>query len=111
MALPVPEYRLHADLLAWHEQLEVPQGYRAEVIDGGISVVPGPSGRHESVCVELRDRLRPVRESGLVAAGSVTLELPARASDTSLTYSSCPEQLSTPRNGSSLRTASNSSAR
>ncbi|WP_055586207.1 Uma2 family endonuclease [Streptacidiphilus griseoplanus] len=77
MAMPIPEHSPHADLLAWHERLEVPAGFRAEVIDGGISVSPGPSGRHQYICTRLRDLLRPAASTGLVVTDGLTVELPA----------------------------------
>ncbi|TDD40535.1 Uma2 family endonuclease [Actinomadura sp. KC06] len=58
----VPEEppRVHADLREAFAALDVKPGFRAELVDGEISVSPPRDGRHETIVVAVDDWVREV---------------------------------------------------
>jgi len=59
-----------------HGDLDLPDGYRAEIIGGALAVVPPPFGRHSSIIELIRDGVRPVLPAGFRLHENTTLEEP-----------------------------------
>ncbi len=71
MALSPPEApRTADDLLDVFEELDVPEGYRAELIEGEIVVSPPPDGDHEDIVSELNRQV--LRQSAVELHSSGT---------------------------------------
>lgn len=58
------------------ENLDVPEGYRVEIIAGRIYVSPSPSGIHALALETIEDALRPARPRGTSMTHDVSLALP-----------------------------------
>ena len=48
---------------ALHDQLDAPQGYRVEIIEGAIIVSPTPTGKHASIIRRIRMAIEPTLPS------------------------------------------------
>lgn len=64
-----------ADLVELSERMDVPDGYRVEIIDGSLSVSPTPLGRHTKIVRLLEDMLRPSLPEGALDVQPVTIEI------------------------------------
>lgn len=77
MAFPateVPATTL-AELVELSEHMDVPDGYRVEIVDGSLSVSPTPLGRHTKTVRLLENILRPVLPDGTLDVQPVTTEI------------------------------------
>ncbi|WP_393915909.1 Uma2 family endonuclease [Halostreptopolyspora alba] len=72
---PVAAVR-HGELRAWVEQLDVPEGYRTEIIRGTIVMSPTPSVKHAAVVRRLYDQLAPQLPETVVALQVVSVAAP-----------------------------------
>lgn len=65
------------DLHTLAESLELPDGYRVEIINGSITVSPTPTVRHADIVTEVHESLLEVglRAKGLRALQMITLEI------------------------------------
>lgn len=81
MALPAPELssRVEEDLEKVFENVDlaVPEGYRAELIEGEIVVSPPPDGDHEDIVGELTRQVLRNSTSELYASGTKGLDTPS----------------------------------
>ena len=59
-----------------HDDLDLPDGYRAEIVGGDIAVVPTPFGRHSSIIELIRDAVRPALPPRYRLHENTTLEEP-----------------------------------
>lgn len=59
-----------------HDGLELPEGYRAEIVGGQIAVVSSPFGMHAYILQEIRDATRADLPLGHRLYDNVTLEEP-----------------------------------
>lgn len=75
MAMAATEYP--GDQLAdAADQVDVPQGYRVEIIEGNIIVSPTPLGPHSLITMALQYELKATLPTGHAAVQNVTLVLP-----------------------------------
>lgn len=75
MAMPASDYS--ADALAdAAEHIDVPDGYRVEIIEGNIVVSPTPLGPHALIVSRLHRILRPCLPPDVADVEMVTIELP-----------------------------------
>lgn len=58
------------------ERVEVPEGYRVEIVDGSILVAPTPSTQHVRIVWRLEGPLRESGPPGTAAVQMLTVELP-----------------------------------
>lgn len=73
MAMPVCE---SPDLLTRAaEQVDVPDGFRVEIVDGSILVSPTPSAQHVRIIWRLEGALREHGSAGTAAVQMLTIEL------------------------------------
>lgn len=72
MAMPATEMPdfAPADILEAFEELSVPTGYRAELIEGEIIVSPPPDGHHEQVVSRVAKQLYRKSETEVDVAGT-----------------------------------------
>ncbi|WP_460745487.1 Uma2 family endonuclease [Nocardiopsis oceani] len=65
------------DLHTLAESLELPDGYRAEIINGSITVSPTPTVRHADIVTETHESLLEsgLRDRGLRALQMITVEI------------------------------------
>lgn len=78
MALPATEPPHTADdLLEVFDNLAVPAGYRAELIEGEIVVSPPPDGDHEHIVAFINKRLVRDSVADVYASGTKGLALPS----------------------------------
>lgn len=59
------------------ERLEVPDGYRVEIVDGSIFVSPTPQKSHAKIIRTVRRTIGPVLEKGALDLENVTVEISA----------------------------------
>jgi Uma2 family endonuclease len=64
-------------ILALHEKVEPPEGYKAEVIGGQFVVSPTPAIRHGLIYDELDDQLRQLLPRSLAVTNTITLDMVA----------------------------------
>lgn len=57
------------------ERLDVPDGYRVEIVGGRITVSPGPLGRHAKIVMKLAHALRASLPDEVLALEMVTIEI------------------------------------
>lgn len=74
MAMPAGE-RPDFPLAQAAEQVEVPEGYRVEIVDGSILVSPTPSAQHVRIIWQLEGALREHAPAGMAAVQMLTIEL------------------------------------
>lgn len=65
------------DILAVHDELDVPEGHKAEVIEGNIVVSPSPSRRHGLISWLLQAQISGHLPTGLVPTNNITVDLTA----------------------------------
>ncbi|GAA3748761.1 Uma2 family endonuclease [Spinactinospora alkalitolerans] len=94
MAMPVmvePDEFTALELAA--DQVEVPQGYRVEIIEGKILVSASPAGIHALLVRQVRLQLERILPSGMVTAENVTVALPVTSQRYIPDLVVCPEEL------------------
>jgi len=76
MAVMTIEQPLSAVVRALHDELDPPEGYRVEIIEGKIDVAASPFGMHADILLQIREAVAPAlpREIGLYE--NTTLEEP-----------------------------------
>lgn len=77
MAAPVHHETPIEQILALHDKLNVPEGHKAEVIEGTIVVSPSPSGRHSVIYAMLQRQLDQLMPAHVIVTNTVTLEMAA----------------------------------
>jgi len=77
MAAPVHHETPIEQILGLHDKLKVPEGHKAEVIEGTIIVSPSPSGRHSVIYAMLQRQLDQMMPAHFVVTNTVTLEMTA----------------------------------
>lgn len=62
-------------VLEMHSAMDVPEGFRAEVVEGNIVLSPTPSGRHAWIVSEIHEQL--TIPPGARSVQNVTIDVPA----------------------------------
>lgn len=75
MAAPIHDDSWDARVLALHAEIELPEGSKAEVIEGLIEVSPSPAGRHSLIQFRLQTQLMNLVPTGVAVATGVTLDM------------------------------------
>lgn len=75
MAMAAYEYP-DDDLAYTADHIDVPEGFRVEIIEGNIIVSPTPAVRHGLITSILQNEINAVMPSGLYAVQNITLTLP-----------------------------------
>jgi len=77
MAVPATAYSVGPPSSLAHvaEHLDVPEGYRVEIVDGNIIVSPAPLGHHARIVRHLENALRPVLPAGVLDTQQVTVQV------------------------------------
>ena len=76
MATRTTEPRLAAVVRALHDQMDPPEGYRVEIIEGTIEATPPRSGRHAWILRRIRLAIEPSLPEELGLFANTTLEEP-----------------------------------
>ncbi|WP_406452771.1 Uma2 family endonuclease [Streptomyces sp. NBC_00876] len=81
MSVPGPLRPPPGNLRDVAEQIEEATGLRVQVLGGSLVTSPTPRGKHAGVIYRLEEAIRPVLSVALVAAESVSIEMPDDADD------------------------------
>ena len=75
--MAMPEHHPVPDWLAYAaDQVDVPKGYRVEIIEGNIVVSPTPQGFHAVTTRSLRRAIEPMLPDGAIDLEMISFELP-----------------------------------
>jgi len=76
MAIMKNEPRLSAVIRALHNEMDPPEGYRVEIVEGRIEVAPPAVGHHAYLIEEIRRPITPALPAGVGLFSNTTLEEP-----------------------------------
>ena len=77
MAAPAYHDQLVEDVLVVHDELDVPEGHKAEVIEGRIVLSPTPTPRHGLIFTRLARQIGRLLPDNMDHTNNITLEMPA----------------------------------
>lgn len=81
MSVPRPLRPRPGNLRDVAEQIEEATGLRVQVLGGSLVMSPTPRGKHAGVIYRLEEAIRPTLSGALVAAESVSIEMPDDSDD------------------------------
>lgn len=73
---PEDERRLAEVLCSLHDQIDPPEGYRVEIIEGKITMSASPFGKHALIIADIRRAITPTLPASLELVEQVTLQEP-----------------------------------
>jgi Uma2 family endonuclease len=75
---PGDERKLAEVLCSLHDQINPPEGYRVEIIEGNIVLSPSPLGKHALIVADIRRAITPTLPASLELMEHITLQEPER---------------------------------